>query len=349
MKLSVRSKVANGLVLCLLVPRVAATASEMFDTQDDDLNSFAADDEFVLSPETGPIAMIRLNADPAADPSATGDPSGCDTPSEKSTLYVNAPKFLVTTESDCDPSGGGIDPSGGGFLSSNACVPFGNKKLIEVSMNPPPAYDRVYYVDATDPSDPSGNISDEVSISPDVLLFDASGCIPQNIWVTGQNDNIIDGDQPYEINIYDEQDYLAHVTPGVNLDNDNYRGAAIEIAGPNAITQDSGALYIVNVHNFSRRNMNRNNLVIEPSPGLKITSYAASLVSGGELNARTKLKNGVLTFSRVNLRARDEILVSLKVALFGGEGGEQKITVRFEQTSLGLQIDDDKIIRPRLP
>jgi len=348
MKLSVRSKVANGLVICLLVPRVAMTAAEKFSPKDEGLDSFAADDEFVLSPDNGPVAMIRLQADPAGDPSATGDPSGCNVdPSGMGTLHVNAPWILVTTESDCDPSGGGIDPSGGGLYDPSACVPFGNMKLVEVSMNPGPAYDQVYYVEGTDPS---GNLSDEISVSPQALVFrEEQACIPQNIWVTGLNDNFIDGNQKYEIRIYDEQDYLADSVPGINLDNDNYEGVAINVAGPSSMPQNGAALYTVNVINFSREPLDDNNLIIEPSPGLAITNYAASLVSGGKFKAKGKLKSGVLTFNHVSLEAREEILVSLRVVLFGGGPGNQKITARFEQPSNSRQIDDDKAIRPALP
>lgn len=348
MKLSVRSKVANGLVICLLVPRVAMTAAEKFSPREEGLGSFAADDEFVLGPENGPVAMIRLQADPAGDPSATGDPSGCDVdPSGMGMLHVNAPWMLVTTESTCDPSGGSVDPSGGGLYDPSACVPFGNMKLIEVSMDPGPAYDQVFYVEGTDPS---GNLSDEISVTPQVLVFrEQEACIPQNIWVTGLNDNVIDGDQPYQIRLYDEQDYLAESVPGINLDNDNYKGVAINVAGPSSMPQNGAALYTVNVTNFSGGPLNGNNLVIEPSPGLAITNYAASLVSNGKFKAKGKLKSGVLTFSRISLDARDELLVSIQVVLFGGGPGNQQITARFEQPTDGLQIDDDKTIRPRLP
>lgn len=345
MKLSVRSKVANGLVICLLVPRVAVTAAEKFNHRDEGLDDFAADDEFVLGADSRPIAMVELQAVPASDPSAMGDPSGCVDPTGVGLLHVNAPTVLVTTESDCDPSGGGIDPSGGG-LDPSACIPFGNKKLIELSMDPPPAYDRVFYIEGTDPT---GNLSDEISIEPNVILFDDSSCIPQNVWVTGLNDNIVDGDQPYEIRIYDEQDFLQDTVPGVNLDNDNYEGVGIDIAGPNAIVQNGSALFIVNVENFSNGALSGNNLVIEPSPGLAITNFAASLVSGGKFKSKGKLKSGVLTFERVDLGVRDALLVSLKVVLFGGGAGNQKIIARFEQPSDGLQIDDDKTIRPKLP
>jgi hypothetical protein len=239
-----------------------------------------------------------------------------------------------------------VDPSGG-FYDPSACVPFGNMKLIEVSMDPGPAYDRVYYAEGTDPS---GNFTDEITVSPEVIVFrEEEACIPQNIWVTGNNDNVVDGDQPYQVRLYDEQDYLSAVVPGVNLDNDNYQGVAIDIAGPSSMPQNGSALYIVNVLNYSRSSLDGNNLVIEPSPGLAITNYAASLVSGGNFKAKGKLKSGVLTFSRVSLEARDELLVSVRVVLFGGGPGNQKITARFEQPSDGLQIDEDKSIRPALP
>ncbi|MGD8359088.1 MAG: hypothetical protein PVG42_13630, partial [Lysobacterales bacterium] len=93
MKLSVRKKVANGLVLCLLVPRAAHTTVELFDTYVDGIKAMSAEDDFDLGNDSRGFAVARV--DPGKPPS--GDPTGGD-------------------PTGGDPTGGdptGGDPTGG--------------------------------------------------------------------------------------------------------------------------------------------------------------------------------------------------------------------------------------------
>lgn len=103
MKLSIRSKVANGLVLCLMTPAMAATSNQIKDNIEDGLDLFSASDDFDLAADNGTLFASTdqsyLNDDPSG-----GDPSGGD------------------------PSGG--DPSGG---DPSACVPQTAPQKIEFS------------------------------------------------------------------------------------------------------------------------------------------------------------------------------------------------------------------------
>jgi hypothetical protein len=251
----------------------------------------------------------------------------------------------VTTESNCDPSGGGIDPSGGG------CVPFGNMKLIEVSMNPPPEWARTFYIEAmTDPSGAGVPVpTDEASVSPEALVFDDDlTCVPQSVWVTGENDNLVDGNQFYRVRILDEQDFVVDTIPGINLDNDNYSGVYISTSGPNALPVNGNGMYEVRVVNISSAKLNDADLIIEPSEGLAITGFAAELVSGGKFKSKGSTKTGNLVFKRVDLDARDTLLIVMDVVMIKGGMEDQKIIARFEPSS-GLQVDDDQTIRTTLP
>jgi hypothetical protein len=334
MKLSVRSKVANGLVICLLVPRVASTAVEVFVPEDDGLDAFSAEDEFLPGAENRPFATVHLQADPAAP----GDPSACDDPSGSGVLIIDSATPLVTAESECDPSGGGGDPSG--------CGPFGNMDLIEVSMNPPPLVAREFRFET---QDPSGMATDEATVSPSVVTFDGDlTCVPQNVWVTGVNDNVVDGDVPFVVSVTDEQDFEVDSIPGKNLDNDNYRGARITTDGPNSLPVGGNGVYTIQVTNVSGEKINKASLVISTSSGLAIGGYAAELVSGDKFKSKGSTKSGDLVFSNVQMAARDTLLVVVDVVLFDAGAGNQSVVARFEPSS-GLQVDDDQAIRPALP
>ena len=147
MKLSVRSKVANGLVICLIVPRIADTAVETFDTLSN-LDSFAADDVFEITVDKSNFAVTQVQANPAG-----ADPSGCDPSGVVPTVYINAPEQLVTAEN-------------------------GSADLIEISMGPTPESPHFFQVakkfpGGGDPTggDPSGSDSGGALPVPDDLSW----------------------------------------------------------------------------------------------------------------------------------------------------------------------------------
>ena len=328
MKLSVRSKVANGLVICLIVPRIADTAVETFDTLSN-LDSFAADDEFEITIDKSNFAVTQVQANPAgADPSGGCDPSGA-----VPTLYINAPEKLVTAED-------------------------GSADLIEVSMGPAPESSYFFQVAKKFPvdSDPSGGVpsgsdSGGALPAPNAVVFDQAyfPCTPKSIWVVGQNGGRVDGDAEYNIEIRDEQGFVHKTIPGINYDNDNYSSVSVDISGPSALSEGETGMFYVLVDNFSRNLLKGNLLLIEPTPGLEITSFVAFLWFGDSFKSKGKIKDGILTFDKVTMDPGEVLQVSVEAVLNTGGPDNQKITARFSKDKSGIESDDDHSIRTALP
>jgi len=328
MKLSVRSKVANGLVICLIVPRIADTAVETFDTLSN-LDSFAADDEFEITVDKSNFAVTQVQANPAgADPSGGCDPSGA-----VPTLYINAPEQLVTAED-------------------------GSADLVEVSMGPAPESPHFFQVAKKFPvdSDPSGGVpsgsdSGGALPVPNAVVFDQDyfPCTPKSIWVFGQNGGRVDGDAEYNIEIRDGEGSLLETVPGINYDNDNYTGLAVEVDGPDALSVGDTGMFWVLVDNTSRNSLKGNSLLIEPTPGLEITNFAASFWFGDAFNGKGKIKDGILTFDKFVMDPGQVLAVSVEAVLNTGGPDNQKITARFSKDKSGIESDDDHSIRTALP
>jgi hypothetical protein len=338
MKLSVRSKVANGLVICLIVPRIADTAVETFDTLSN-LDSFAADDEFEITVDKSNFAVTQVQANPAgADPSGGCDPSGA-----VPTLYINAPEQLVTAED-------------------------GSADLVEVSMGPAPESPHFFQVAKkfpvdSDPSggDPSGGVpsggvpsgsdSGGALPVPNAVVFDQDyfPCTPKSIWVVGQNGGRVDGDAEYNIEIRDGEGSLLETVPGINYDNDNYTDLTVRLGGPNALSVGDTGMFWVVVENMSKNTLKGNLLLIEPTPGLEITSFVAALWFGDSFKSKGKIKDGILTFDKVTMDPGEVLEVSVEAVLNTGGPDNQKITARFSKDKSGIESDDDHSIRTALP
>jgi len=367
MKLSVRSKVANGLVICLLIPRVASTAVEMFKAAEEGLNDFAADDGFTLKSERNSFAVMEFQAQPSgdpsvlsrggpsdygndptaggtdptahgpppgagSDPSASLDPSACDDPSGgPPRLIVQAPELLVTAE--CDPSGVGVDPSGS--WDPSGCSQYGSFDHFQVSMYPAPNSPLVYAIASNDETE-------AIPVAEEVI-FDEFACFPQTIWVAGQNDGWVDGDQGYVIEVYndDQQDSVA--IPGKNLDDDNYVGVNLVIEEP---VQNKDGSYKVLVDVEAESPVLGGQLVISVTPKLAIRSY--SLVVPGP-DPGESIKPHELVFSDIGLDSGELLTLELGIVRMGGGPQEQKIFASFMQPDEGLMNGDDKNIPPPSP
>jgi hypothetical protein len=405
MKLSVRKKVANGLVLFLLLPRAAETAVELFDAYSGGLKSFGAEDEFDLTAGKGNFAVAQVNADPAGDPSGGdptggdptggdptggdptggdptggdptgGDPTGGDPTGGDPTggdPTGGDPTGGDPTGGDPtggDPTGGdpsgydpsaydpsGFDPSGGDPSSCEpgSTIPLltidaprllvtaedGTADLFEMHMAPDPDYLRTYRIVSTRP--------DEARPVPDVVTFGDNACIPRPVWVTGQNDYKVDGDVDYTIYVLDEQDFPVGSIKGVNLDNDDYAGVAVDVLGPNALPEGGDGLFLVRVANVSGGVLPKSTLFIEPSSGLQINDYAVALLSGKAFRDTGKLKDGVLTFAGVVVEANDMLIVSLGVELVRGGPASQALAARFVNDRSGEETNDDQDVRTARP
>jgi hypothetical protein len=341
MKPAVRSKVANGLIIFLLVPRVADTAMEAMESYGGMLN-FTADDEFEVTAEASSVAVAHVRVGEEEDPSGGdptgGDPTGCD-PS--------------------DPSGG--DPSGGGGaeLVINAPTELvtaedGSSDIFEVLMEPDPRSSKWFYFNSTDP--------DEARPEPEAVRFGENACFPKTIRVVGQNDGEDDpsggdpsggGGDPsggsFGIEIRDEQNLVVATIPGRNFDNDNYSAVAVDVLGPRSVPNGSDTVFTVFVANLERGELVDNTLLVEPSPGFAITGYAASLLSGNKLKLKGKIKDGVLRFNGVDLPGGDKLMVAVNATLINGADANQKMTARFLMSASGLESDDDQRVRTSVP
>lgn len=349
MKLSVRNKVANGLVLCLIVPKAATTAAEMIDTYADGIAEFAADDDVLLQMERRTSDSVTVNADGSnilsngigeADP-AGGDPTGGD-------------------PSGYDPSGfdpSGYDPSGG---DPSACLPAstppvlsisaprqlvtaenGSSDVFEMRMEPDPLVPRTYRLESTDPS--------EAIASPDTVTFHNLACIPQTIQVIGQNDYFLDGDINYAIEVIDEQDFVVDTIPGVNLDNDDYVGVAVDVLGPTSIPQGGSGVFQIRVANVSGAPIKRNTLTVETTSDLQITDFAVGLLSGDPYRGNIKLQRGALTGNNVRIDTNDMLVLVVDVMLDSASTTEQVVSARFVNDPTSQQVDDSENVRTAVP
>lgn len=321
MKLSVRARVANGLVICLLLPRIAETAVSVLEIEEG-LNAFSADDDFDSIGNPGNLAVAVVDtAQISADPSG-GYPTGCD-PSGVPTLRVSAPAPLATTED-------------------------GRADYFHVSMNPPATATRYYYFSEYDPSggdpsggDPSGGLHRETTILPEKVAFLAGSCASQKVWVAGRNDGNADGNANFNVEIRDEYKFLVDTIPGVNTDNDNYSAVSVDILGPQDMIEGSSDSFAVKVTNLSGGTLTGNRLEVEASSGLSLLSYVASLMSGLNFEPTGILTPKVLKFDNVELQSQDVLILSLGVELTLGSPGGERITARF---SAADQRNDDEFV-----
>jgi len=329
MKLSVRKKVANGLVLCLIVPRAAHTAVELYDTYSEGLNNFGAQDEFDLNQPGKSFAQTKLNADPGADPSADpsgydpsaydpsgydpsgGDPSGCDPSGGRPTFAISAPRQLLTAED-------------------------GTSDLIELTITPGPKSAKTYNIVSTDPT--------EAQPVPDVVTIEADGCIPRPVWIVGQNDYKFDGDQDYAIEVYEKKKLVASI-PGRNYDNDTFKEVAVDVLGPNSLALEEEGMFLVRAANISRMDPLPGTLVIEASPGLTIEDFAYVLYSGENLDSKPEASDSALAFQDVGIPFQDVLIVSLKVKMAELSPENQTISAQFIDVQTGHQTDDDQSVR----
>ncbi len=358
MKLSVRKKIANGLVICLILPRAGASAADLYETYRDGLAGFSAEEQFDLTtPQSSKAeATIKVTgadnpegADPTGGDPTGGDPTGGD------------PTGGDPTGGDPtggDPTGGdptGGDPTGGPLCEPGTVPPRliidaprllvtaedGSADLFKVSMEPDPEFSRSFTFVSTLP--------EEAKPVPDSVTFGEDACVSKSIWVVGQNDTLVDGDIDYKIEVLDEQGLLVDTLGGVNLDNDNYPAVAVDILGPTALPNGGKGLFTVRASNVSNDGLKNNYLVIQPTDGIEIVGYAASLLSGDALKSKARFKKGALEFKGVNLAAGDALLVTLDVVLDGGGPEVQKITARFIDTSGKQESDNDTRISTSEP
>jgi hypothetical protein len=294
-------------------------AADMLETHGNGLNAFSADDEFDLMVDRGSVAVAQVAPSDPCDPSG-GDPSGgtvCFDPSGGlPTVCITAPAQLVTAEdgsADLFEMYSGVDPSGSHF----------------------------YQIASTNPG--------EALPTPAAVVFGADACTPQAIWVVGQNDGVVDGDQGFGILIRDENGHqVAHVE-GVNLDNDAFAGAYVDVDGPATLPIGGTGQFDILVQNVEKGSLTASDLVIQPTPGLEITNYAAALLSGDPLKVKGRLKDGTLSFERVSLNERDGLLVTIDVILNESGPAGQKVSARFVNRSNGVESDSDQSVGTNLP
>lgn len=325
MKLTVKRKVANGLVVGFMLPHAAGVFSEALDMDIGGLNAFAADDDFDISaPQGGSSEIMVAVADPC-DPSGV-DSSGVDTmcfdPSGGlPTLCVRAPTELVTTED-------------------------GAADFFEVYA-------------ASDPSDPSGSQvyyfqSDrpwEAKPITEAVVIGGPGqdsCEPESVWIGGQNDPYLDDDQKFEIEVISPLGYVEATVPGVNLDNDSgIDRLYIDVSGPSSLpVGDSGIFDVLVGYWGDDPTLSGNDLLIEASAGLEIGNYA---VSGGSFKGKPRVtRSGALLLQKVELKPQEPIIVSIEVEMVNGGQTPQKINAHFVNSKTGYGNDDSLNVRTSL-
>jgi hypothetical protein len=301
MKLSVRKKVANGLVLFLVAPQVVSKVHEFKDNVEDGLAAFSADDNFDLAQDSGTLLASNDGYSPedSHDPSG-GDPSGGD-------------------PSGGDPSGG--DPSGGDPSGGD---PSGG----DPSGGDPSGGDP----SGGDPSggDPSGGEPPECTPtiqSPKIEFSTKRRAVTSTGGGSGPVRVSMSTESVTTHKFHNADSQTEDNTPLRSVvEHDDGSGMAVQLIGPNHQTPGDNSFYMFRVINVSAKEESRHKLVISPDKSLKVCQFAASLLSGNKLESKARLHSGQLQFRNLRIPANDVLIVSVEIEHAAGTPGAPSFT-----------------------
>jgi len=248
-----------------------------------------------------------------------------------------------------DPTGGdpsGCDPSGGNpELIIDTQLPLetdeeGESLTFDVSMTSIPPSPLRFKIVSTDPG--------EAQPFPASMEFWQNACTPQTVTVVGQNDGVVDGDADYEIELIDDSGRTIISLPGINYDNDQRPEIAVNIVGPPSLMRHEAGIYTIRVVNMEASTLSADavaglithSLLIESTPGLNITGYACSYLSGEPCNEPTTLEHNLLQIDALDLAGGETLLISVDVFLADDYVEPARLTARFIETVTGEQTDD---------
>lgn len=299
MKLTVKRKVANGLVVGFLLPPVAGTVAEALDIEFEGMNAYAAEDNFDIAVPEGVAVLQDLVADPC-DPDGV-DPSGVETAcfvpeSGIPILCIRAPTELTTAED-------------------------GTADFFEVYGDDPddPSGTYLYYIESSR--------TREAKPEVEAIVLGVDSCSPHPIWVTGQNDGYVDGDSPYLIRILNELGEMEAYVNGVNIDNDHVDGVTLYMWGPKWLGPGNNGSYTVNLYNYGGEPITGYDLLIEPSSGLDINEFTVT-GSGTFKEPAKAFKGRGLRLKDVKLNWDDLIEVSLEIEMASGGQSDKTLKAR---------------------
>ena len=342
MKVSVRKKVANGLVLTLMAPHAVTMANELAKQYSEGFDQFTANDQVDLadglaSSDTHKIKTVGGRSAQMEDPSG-GDPSGYD-PSGYDPSGFDPSGFDPSSCPPPDPSGGSVPEPTVVVESAQPLITAedGTSDLVQLSMPYDPSVPRVFTLESDRPDE-------AVPVPNTVELFDYA-CIPRTVWIQGQNDYEMDGDQDFVIRVIDDNGRVVDALKGKNLDNDSYAGVAVDVLGPRSLPEGEEGNFLVRVANVSGDELPPSTLLIQNSRYLDINDYAVALLSGDRLKAKGKMKKDGLQFSNIQLPTNDVLVVSLSVELSKGSPEEQSLTATFIGPRGSGETDDDQKVR----
>jgi hypothetical protein len=325
MKLTIKRKVANGLVVGFMLPPVTAGLSEAIDIEIGGLEAYAAEEDFDLASTQSDTADVMLAVTDPCDPSGV-DPSGVSTVCVEPAgglpvLCVRAPTELVTAED-------------------------GTSDFFEVYSGPgvpDPSGSNLYYFE-------SSNRYEGRPATEAVVLNGTgeSSCVPEPVWIAGMNDGWADDDRYYEIHVISEFGNVEVSLPAVNLDNDGgVPAAVVGVYGPQSLPAGGSGMFDVYVWNRDPEGaISGSDFLIEPSAGLELGSY---IVTGGGYKGKPKLtRSGALLLRQVAIPAQESILVSMEVTMIGSGEKSEKIVARIIDNETGYENDNSQTVRMSL-
>ncbi|MGR3915106.1 MAG: hypothetical protein OD918_11465 [Gammaproteobacteria bacterium] len=210
----------------------------------------------------------------------------------------------------------------------------GTRTTFTLQLSAPPASGRVVVdVAASDPG--------EAAASPPALTFTAADWrMPQSVTVTGADDDLDDGDQPYMINLAvdnaqtDDTDFhdITHALPGVNIDDDAAK-VTLTTTRP-FLTKDGGAQEVVIVAGLGTTLFASEVTIMLTVGGTAVpgADYAAFTLPPGITIAQGQA-SGSATFS---ITPRASATDGSTIEISGTLAGESIAPVRITILELGL-------------
>ena len=181
----------------------------------------------------------------------------------------------------------------------------GQSEVLEAYLTSLPLVPTSYQIRSTLPS--------EATVDPQSLVFSVDNCQPKSISIVGQDDGIIDGDRPYEVEFLDQDLNVVLSIPGVNLDNDLIQNLTVDISGPRSLMIGESGSYLVRVSNTGAVDFINHDLLLDSTLGLDLTGFACTMLSGLVCDYTSTLLSNSLILSGVDIAVGDTLLLSIDV------------------------------------
>jgi len=253
-----------------------------------------------------PTGGDPTGGDPTGGDPTGGDPSGCDPSASEPKLVVTAPDLLITEE----------------------C---GGSAQVKVSLSAQPISPELFTLVSSHP--------DEALALPSTLVFLENACQPRIVEIKGQSDGVFDGDVAYTIEFQDVDGNSIISLNGINTDNDNIPDLVVDVQGPPSLMPGENGIYMVRLSNLAAT-LTGYTLVIETTPGLNLTGFACTYLSGSVCDNPFTLTDNKLQLENVDLAGDETLLLSIDTQMQSDNRDQAILSARFVEAASGMENDD---------